>query len=818
MKIPFTTVIPHLIVVFLFAACGGDSDDTVEVTNNYLSSLNVVGHTIEFERDTFGVYEISVASDVDSVELSVTPEETDVEIRYEIRSEERIDNFIVNPAESFIVALSEGTNIISISLAQNGSDTSTSYVLEVYKVRSSASISTLIVSEFSGVESSTVLLNPEFASNIFDYTGTVSYNSCAVAMQIGVNENETQAQVNNEEIDINFVHYENLNVGDNFIEVEVTSEDETLTERYSLFIEREASTEEQFRGDATLRELELQDIDFNYVCGIDQYNVAVDFEVDRINLRANPTVDGVTIDVNGVTVANNSFFPVEIENNSGNILITTRALNGETINSISINYARRTRNIVNVATTDELRQALINASPNDEIRLEEGVYQAVSESQLDEEQTPSLFISDRSGTVNEPIVLTVENIGDEVVLQSDNALQNVLSIRGQHWEIYNLEISGGLIGIELDNSHHVNIRNLSFYGAANAGLSVKNGSSNNVIALSEFSRIGDEEAAASAVIIGSDESMWNESPAGNGEEIGDVPDNTIRQNEFNSLNNAHAVKVEEGATNTVIEYNAFAEERKSIATNRSALVSIQGNDSVVRYNNFEYFTESQIDSLIGVSPQTESWHQQNWGENTHVYQNIFDLNGQDIALVSAESGVRVRVAENTRSDGGELTYIGSDIAEGDFEVPIYQIQVADDDRRCLGLEYLDDNESILLVVVKMCSDEQSLRWKLIADTSPFVLIKNVTEEDGFMRTVSDFLSRCFDSEIASSFVFLDEDTQGYIQRWLVDYNNDDVILRSRKESSFGLTIPGNTFSIDTPLLTCSISGSEQQRFRLVQVN
>ena len=252
--------LPLLLLFSLFiASCTGDGDDDDDdAPELLLSSLEVTGYTLEFDQNQFGPYEIEVGSDVETIEIIAIKERADVELSYSQSSDGTTGTFDIEDSGVFHPELEDGTNIISIQLEDPDEDETASYILDIQKISSSATIQRYELFDFSiGGDNTSIELTPSFEELIFDYRATLRYRACAYSYQIQPNLEETVVTIDGEEIDTDIVNYRNIEVGENIIETIVTSEDGSETDRYSISLVREEPTDEELDQDSTIEDLRL---------------------------------------------------------------------------------------------------------------------------------------------------------------------------------------------------------------------------------------------------------------------------------------------------------------------------------------------------------------------------------------------------------------------------------------------------------------------------------------------------------------------------------------------------------------------------------
>lgn len=807
--------IPSLIVsILVLSSCGAGDDTKQHIPNTpLLNSLVVAGYDIEFEQNKLSLYELDLSKEVSLIHLNAVANRDDIAITLKITNEQRSDIIECDNKVEGDIEIEEGDNLIQLVLSDT--EAQVAYVLKVHKVRTSASLSSLAIYDFAGTGEN-ISISPSFANNEFSYEVNVPYYTCSISSVVTPTHRETTMTINGDKISSNEVSYHSLHVGENSLVVEAISENGEFSEAYTVFINREQPSDAQLSLFAGIQEIEFQELDFNFICGIYDYAIILNKSVTEIPLKITPSIEGARVYIDGNEIFNDDWYRIPVDNDSGVIQITTLSLNEESQRAYSISYARYARNIVSVSTAEELQYALMNAEPNDEIHLAEGTYNTDA-SPLEGGVDATHFFSDRSGTPNERIYLIADD--EDVVMSGTNTSNaRVLTLKGNYWDINGIQFSNARKGIVADNAHHNVFRNLQLTELGESGISLINGSQNNTISLNSFSRMSSLETDGplvdvihSAVVVG--DNRTEDENSGGATEL----DNGIRHNTFLSLGGAAAIYLGGTAKDTQIEYNAFVEEKVRSENARDALVVNQGVNTTIRYNNVKHDIPNALNTVIQLdSALTDNAE---LAVNAIIYQNVFDLNSRDIPIASADNNAVITAFENFRDDQVEAYFHGVDVIDNDHVVPIYQIQLKQDVSKCLGVEYAESsnsNEGYYVAILTSCSEMQYTQWKFLVDSGPYVSVINLAlDEDNYLQTVSSYSGGC---SVGESLVYLDEDIKSYSQRWMIDEVGGAIYLRSKKNRSYTLSVPGNTLSMGVPLSVCALENKDNQQFQLINVN
>lgn len=131
-----------------------------------------------------------------------------------------------------------------------------------------------------------------------------------------------------------------------------------------------------------------------------------------------------------------------------------------------------TGNYVDVATIDELFDAMRNASPGDIIRVAPGTYDYTTY------QGAQKIDTSAEGTAEKPITLTAADPeSPPVITGASDENGYVLHIKGDYWIIESLKITTSQKGIVLDNSNYSIIRNCEISNTGSEAVALRDGSS-----------------------------------------------------------------------------------------------------------------------------------------------------------------------------------------------------------------------------------------------------------------------------------------------------------------------------------------------------
>jgi parallel beta-helix repeat protein len=295
-------------------------------------------------------------------------------------------------------------------------------------------------------------------------------------------------------------------------------------------------------------------------------------------------------------------------------------------------------NRVYVSNVDELKSALINAQPNDEIILKSGIY----ETDISGAKS-SLFMSSADGTEDMPIVIRSENPDNPAILKGTDTAENiVLYITGDYWIIQDIEVSNAQKGIVLDNSNYSVIDNCEVHTIGSEGIHLRDDSSYCTVQNCFIHDTGTvSKSYGEGVYIGS--SQWT---SGYGYKC---DYNTVRGCQFKNISAEH-IDIKEFTTGTLVENCTMYGTGISGENYADSFVDIQGNSAVIR-NNICY---RENNSIIADAFQLHVLAD-GWGYDNEVYNNTVYLDDESAYVLGGWDGT-VTAYDNTRIPDGNMYY------------------------------------------------------------------------------------------------------------------------------------------------------------------
>ncbi|MCQ2417470.1 MAG: family 16 glycosylhydrolase [Oscillospiraceae bacterium] len=264
-----------------------------------------------------------------------------------------------------------------------------------------------------------------------------------------------------------------------------------------------------------------------------------------------------------------------------------------------------TANTIRVTNTEELKTALENAKAGDEIVLAEGEYIYSGST-----AKGYMFKCTAEGTENNPIILRSENTENPAILSgTSTAVNSVLVVTGDYWEIRNLKVTNGQKGIMVNDSNHTKVIDCEVYNIGSEGIHFRD---NSCYDLAENCYVHDTGVVSpgfgEAIYIGSAHST-----TGYGF---DCHYNTVRGCRLGPNVAAEHVDVKEYTIGTIIEDCIFDGTGMSGENSAKSFVNIKGNDCILRNNTGYRNGNDKIQRAFEQNNVVDGW-----GQNALVYGN-----------------------------------------------------------------------------------------------------------------------------------------------------------------------------------------------------
>lgn len=325
-----STVVPKTITI---------SDPVPKSTNANLSALGVTGYTLTpaFNKDTLE-YRLEVPYSVSSATITATPEDSKASVQRSIT----VNNIKENQDNQYTITCT----------AEDGV-TKKSYKVIIHRAKApEVPKSTDNTLKDLGVSGFTI--SPAFNKDTTNYSVTVPNDTDKVKINAEVNDGKATFEVKGGD---------NLQVGDNKVEVIVKAEDGS-TKVYTINVKKEEKKQEEqpkLDSDATLSKLNVSGYTLNptFNKNTNVYTINVGSAVGGLNVDAIPTSDKAKVQVTG----NNGW-----KYGMNTVTITVTAENGnKNIYIVNVNRKDPTGNTPTKSSDSYLNSLVVNGvsiSPN----------------------------------------------------------------------------------------------------------------------------------------------------------------------------------------------------------------------------------------------------------------------------------------------------------------------------------------------------------------------------------------------------------------------------------------------------------------------
>lgn len=787
-----------LCMAMALVSCGGSDDEPggeLTTPTARLSAFSIDSFDIDFDPASFGPYIVEVPSDTDSLTFSAQAA-SGVALRYELGFGSTDPRFIApdltdplrstafNTDTPVTIDLNVGENLLRVSAIGDNSNVVTQYSFTVRRLSAQAALTELNV--FIGTTAP--VLTPEFTQDVFNYTLEIPATSCAVTLSARTLTSATNVVVNGEDSPFGALQTILTPVGETSIDVAVSSEDGSSSNMYNVILMRPEPTADESDTLSTLSALSIDGAAFDFDCtttavlatigGNQQSDDDVPFTA---TLNYTPTSPNATValieqEVNTLTGEVNSGEVIALTNNEAFELPLELGLNFYQLRvtpvtgpanfyNLSIESVERT--VKTVSTPQALQQALLDAQPNDEIRIEEGTLTATaSTSGVD----TAYFYSNQSGTEQAPIFLSGQLANDGATLTGDgDDTRAVLQLDGDHWVVANLNITGAQTGVLLNGASNIIVEGITVDDGVSNGVVIENGSNNNHVVQSVF------DTQDTAIIVGSDSTTWQPEQGGQGTLVSDNTRNIVRGNVFTQLITAPLIEVNEGAQNSIVEFNRFTPSKPIVADQTGTVIAVQGNDTVIRYNFIEQSGSGQTEALIRVRPASVDNLPVEYGQDTQVYANQVVQSAAQL-FVQADTGLSVLADGNTRVDSEELTYEGDAANTTAFSMPFFRLQPSINRALCIEVD-----AQTFIANTQTCNAQDNQDWRITLNDNGFIELLNRVD---VTRALA--LTSTINANQPFGILAAPTNVGSRLQVWVPDFNLSAMRFLSRETTQFGL--------------------------------
>lgn len=316
----------------------------------------------------------------------------------------------------------------------------------------------------------------------------------------------------------------------------------------------------------------------------------------------------------------------------GIALLSCSSTNKNTASPVNKSFAK----IIQVNSSTQLKGALENAKPGDEIVLADGIYMGNFK-----------INNDVSGTSTKSILLR----GSRNAILDGGTISTgyVLHLKASYWIIKGITIKNGLKGIMTDEANYNIIDSVKVLGIGEEGIHLRRFSKHNIIQNCEVLNTGLKTPDyGEGIYVGTAVSNWAKSSDG----VEDRSDsNLVQKNTIGPNCTAECIDVKEGTTGTIIRANKFNSTGITGANSGDSWMDIKGNYCLIENN-------------VGFNPQgsiLKDGYQVHCVVNGWGCYNVFKNNN---SVVNASGyGINVTLTSSKGKVVGNKVY-ASNTAEG----------------------------------------------------------------------------------------------------------------------------------------------------------
>lgn len=224
---------------------------------------------------------------------------------------------------------------------------------------------------------------------------------------------------------------------------------------------------------------------------------------------------------------------------------------------------------INVSTASQLKAALLDAQPGDDIVLADGTYAG-----------KFVVATGKDGSASKPI--TLRGSRNAILDAGDINTGYVLYLQSSYWNLKGFTVTNGLKGIMVDGSTYSVIDGVKVDHIGEEGIHLRKFSSHNTIQNCVITNTGIKTADyGEGIYIGSAKNNWATYTNGNP----DLCDsNLVYQNHIGPNVAAECVDIKEGTTGGIIRSNVFDATGIQGANGADSWIDVKGNGYLIEGN------------------------------------------------------------------------------------------------------------------------------------------------------------------------------------------------------------------------------------------
>ncbi|RYZ30274.1 MAG: coagulation factor 5/8 type domain-containing protein [Chitinophagaceae bacterium] len=301
---------------------------------------------------------------------------------------------------------------------------------------------------------------------------------------------------------------------------------------------------------------------------------------------------------------------------------------------------------IHVQNATELKAALLDAKPGDDILLADGVYRG-----------KFVIETGRNGTSAAPITMR----GSRSAILDAGSIQTgyVLHLQASYWKIKGITLTNGLKGLMADSASYNIIDSVRVHTIGEEGIHLRKFSSHNTIQNVEVTNVGLKTPDfGEGIYIGSAKSNWDAYTNG-------LPDkcdsNQVQNNKLGPNITAECIDIKEGTTGGLIKGNEFDATGITGANSGDSWIDVKGN----------YYT---IESNQGFNPGGSIFKD---GYQVHVavsgWGNFNTFKNNTCTVNASGYGFNVQLSGSNGTTTGNKVYTDNKVAgaaKGPANIPL----------------------------------------------------------------------------------------------------------------------------------------------------
>lgn len=304
--------------------------------------------------------------------------------------------------------------------------------------------------------------------------------------------------------------------------------------------------------------------------------------------------------------------------------------------------------IVQVSTASELKSALLDARPGDEIRLADGRYAG-----------KFVVAAGMDGNSARPIVLK----GGPGAVLDGGSIQTgyVLHLQSSWWIVRGLTITNGLKGVMTDGMTHGLLDSLTVFGIGEEGIHLRSFSTHNTVRNCRIYQTGLKTPDyGEGVYIGSAKNNWASYSNGNPDRC---DSNAVLSCRIGPQVAAESIDIKEGTTGGLISGNYFDATGITGANSADSWIDVKGNGYRIEGNTGTNTAGSALVDGFQVHVAVAGW-----GNNNEFRNNQCTVNASGY-------GFLVKLSSSSGTAVGNKVYTNNQVsnaAAGTANIPLSQ--------------------------------------------------------------------------------------------------------------------------------------------------